>query len=96
MYSCALRGGTADCQTEQPAVLASLRSVQERPLVRPYRSAGLKSKTDTLAAPRNCPGERPFLAHTGGFPFPAGDGTTELIFDGPALLGSFVPKEGKD
>ena len=28
MYSCALRGGTADCQTEQSAVLASLRSVQ--------------------------------------------------------------------
>ena len=28
MYSCALRGGTADCQMEQPAVFASLRSVQ--------------------------------------------------------------------
>ena len=28
MYSCALRGGTADCQMEQSAVFASLRSVQ--------------------------------------------------------------------
>ena len=28
MYSCALRGGTADCRLKQPAVFASLRSVQ--------------------------------------------------------------------
>ncbi len=28
------------------------------------------------------------------FPFPAGDGTMELIFDGPPLLGQFVPKLG--
>ena len=28
MYSCALRGGTTDCQMEQPAVFASLRSGQ--------------------------------------------------------------------
>ena len=28
MYLCALRGGTADCQMEQSAVFASLRSVQ--------------------------------------------------------------------
>ena len=27
-YSCALRGGTADCRLKQPAVFASLRSVQ--------------------------------------------------------------------
>ncbi len=28
MYSCALRGGTTDCRLQQPAVFASLRSVQ--------------------------------------------------------------------
>lgn len=28
MYLCALRGGTADCRLKQPAVFASLRSVQ--------------------------------------------------------------------
>ena len=79
MYSCAhLRAKNRRFQQR-------LRSVQGAlPLVRLYRSAGLKSKTDTLAVPRNRPGEQPFLAQTGGFPFPAGDGTMGLIFDGPA------------
>ena len=51
--------------------------------------AALQPNAGPLAAPRNCPGERPFFAHAGDFPFPAGDRTMRLIFGGPALLGIF-------
>ena len=72
MYSCALRGGTADCQMEQPAVFASLRSVQGAGLAcqlgRPFKAFHALRSPPATRAPLRGLRRLPRLPPKGGHP----------------------------